>query len=106
MLVLAGAAVVLGGCTALVVGGAGGGARDERPASPIADDSSITAAVRSRLAADRYVGQFDVAVATYNGRVTLSGTVGSTVARDQAGRLAAGVDGVSAVTNNLKVGTE
>ena len=103
---LAGAAILTAGCTALVVGGAGGAGSDERPGSTIADDGTITRAVRSRLASDSYVGQFDVGVSTYNGRVTLSGTVDSTVAKDQAGRLAAGVDGVSAVTNNLKVGTE
>ena len=97
----------LSGCTAMLLGGAPAGgyqvAKDERSAGQVAKDGSTTAAIKSRLIADKTVNALAVNVDTYAGKVTLNGTVGSYVARDQAQRLAKGVDGVVAVDNRLKV---
>lgn len=97
-------------CTALVVGGAGAGGsaagQAERPATRIIDDRTITASVKSRLAADTYVSGFDITVATERGAVKLTGTVPSSVARDQAMRIARRVDGVSSVVDNITVNSK
>lgn len=95
------------GCTALLVGGAAAGGyvvgKDERPVSQIVDDGSITASIKSRLLADRYVKGFDIDVDTYQGAVTLTGDVPSYVARDQALRIAGSVDGVGSVVDKITV---
>lgn len=95
------------GCVAVVVGGAAVGGyylgKDDRSASQIAEDSSITAKVKSRLIGDKYVDAFDINVDTYENVVTLHGNVTNTIARDQAEKLAAGVQGVLSVENRIKV---
>ena len=69
----------LTGCTAMLVGGGSAGsyeaAKAERTASEAADDSAITTRIRGKHAADPLVSQFDVRVKTYEGTVTLWGTV-------------------------------
>ncbi len=97
----------LAGCAALVVGGAAAGGyvigKDERSPGVIVDDSTITASVKSKLIADKYVPAARVDVDTYEGTVTLNGTVSSYVARSQAEKLASETNGVRKVVNNLKV---
>ena len=101
------AGLLLTGCAALVVGGAAVGGyqvgKDERSASQIAKDGTINATIKSKLIADKIVSAINVNVDTYNSQVTLTGTVGSYVERDQAGRVAQSVDGVASVDNKLKV---
>ncbi|HEY5655879.1 MAG TPA: BON domain-containing protein [Woeseiaceae bacterium] len=100
----------LSGCTALLVGGAAVGGyqvgKDDRTAAQIARDAKTTATIKSKMVADKTVSAINVNVDTYDNRVTLSGSVGSFVARDQAGRIAAGVEGVVSVDNQLKVVAE
>jgi hyperosmotically inducible protein len=95
------------GCVPLVVGGAAVGGyylgKDDRSAGQIAEDSSITAKVKSRFIGDKYVDAFDINVDTYENVVTLHGKVTNTVAREQAEKLAAGVSGVLKVENRIKV---
>jgi hyperosmotically inducible protein len=95
------------GCVAVVVGGAAVGGyylgKDDRSASQIAEDSSITAKVKSKLIGDKYVDAFDINVDTYENVVTLHGNVSNTIAREQAEKLAAGVPGVLSVENRIKV---
>lgn len=95
------------GCVPLVIGGAAAGGyylgKDERPAAVIAEDSRITTAVKARLIGDRYVDGLRISVETYEGVVTLAGEVSSTVPRDQAERVAAGVEGVKSVRNEIKI---
>lgn len=67
------------------------------------EDSSITAAVKSKLLWSRYAEGLDTKVETHRGRVTLSGTADSAAARDSAGRLATGTRGVVSVNNQLVV---
>ena len=97
----------LAGCWAVAVGGAAAGGyyigRDDRAPEVIADDARITSTVKTRLVADKYVDALQVNVDTYEAVVTLRGEVTNTIARDQAGRIAAGVQGVKTVNNEIKV---
>lgn len=101
------ASLLLAGCVPLAVGGAAAGAyyiyQDERPAAVIASDARITTAVRGRLIGDKYVDGFQISVHTYEGVVTLGGEVGTSIPREQAERLAAGVEGVKSVRNEIKI---
>ena len=107
ILVLIAALLTLSGCAALMVGGAAVGGyqlgKDERPPSTVASDSAITTKIKSKYAVDSVVSVFNVGVRTYEGKVTLSGTVGSYAAREMAEKLAIETDGVRAVDNQIKV---
>lgn len=97
-------ALILSGCTALAIGG--GGYRHgtyERPAGVAASDSAVTSSVRARLGADSVVSVFDIGVRTWEGTVTLSGRVGSILARNRAEALARETSGVKAVNNQIVV---
>lgn len=99
--------VLLSGCTALVVGGAAVGAyqlgKDERDPSVVASDTAITTKIKGQYVADTTVSVFGIGVRTYEGTVTLTGTVSSFVARDQAGNIAKGTSGVTIVNNQIVV---
>ncbi|MGB5330974.1 MAG: BON domain-containing protein [Woeseiaceae bacterium] len=101
------AALMLGGCAALMVGGAAVGGyqlgKDERPAGVVASDSAITTKIKGKYVADTIVSVFNIGVRTWEGTVTLSGTVGSYVAREQAESIAKGTNGVKAVNNHIVV---
>ncbi len=95
----------LAGCTALMVGGAAAVGyqvgKDERTASVVASDSAITTKIKGKYVGDSVVSVFNIGVRTYEGTVTLSGTVGSIAARDRAVSLARATDGVRAVNNQI-----
>ncbi|NNF60227.1 MAG: BON domain-containing protein [Gammaproteobacteria bacterium] len=99
--------IALQGCTALVIGGAAAGGyvvgKDERPVGTIIDDGTITAAVKTRLIRSKYVQAGQVDVDTREGVVTLNGTVGSYIAKEQAEVLAMNTSGVRTVENRLEV---
>ena len=101
------AMLVLSGCTAMMVGGAAVGGyqvgKDERPASVVASDSAITTKIKGKYVADTIVSVFNIGVRTWEGTVTLSGTVGSYIAREQAETIAKGTKGVKAVNNQIVV---
>ena len=107
IIILLSAATCLPACLPLAVGGAAAGgyyvAQDERSAAVIASDARITTAVKARLVGDKYVDGFQISVQTYEGVVTLRGEVGSTIPREQAERLAAAVEGVRSVRNEIKI---
>ncbi len=67
------------------------------------DDSTITAKVKTNLAQDDKVSATDVHVRTYKGVVDLSGFVDSQAQVSEARLVAAQVDGVKSVHNNLIV---
>jgi len=87
------AVFLLSGCTALVVGGASTGGyqagKDERSSAVLASDSAIS--------------MFNINVRTYKGIVTLTGSVGNYVARNQAGSIAKASTGVEIVNNQIVV---
>lgn len=97
----------LTGCAAAVIGGAAAGgyyvATNERSASEIASDTSITSTINSRYVKDDLVSAFDVNVDTYRGAVTLYGNVPSQQAAQRAVELARSVKGVSRVQSKLTV---
>jgi hyperosmotically inducible protein len=99
--------LALTGCTAMMVGGGATAgypaAKDERTAGDVGADAAITSKVRAKHAADPVVSVFDVSVRTYDGTVTLSGSVGSIRARDRAIWLARETDGVIAVNNQILI---
>ncbi len=99
--------VMLSGCTAMLVGGAAVGGyqlgKDERPPGVVASDSAITTKIKSKYVADSVVSVFNIGVRTWEGTVTLSGTVGSYAARDQALALAKDTGGVKSVNNHIVV---
>jgi osmotically-inducible protein OsmY len=94
VLVVAFFALVLGGCDP----GTG------RTVGQNVDDSSITAAVKAKLAAEQGATTLTgVNVDTSGGVVSLSGTVDSEAMKQRAATLAQQVDGVTQVVNNLQV---
>ena len=99
--------LVLSGCTALMVGGGAVAGyqlgKDERPPSVVASDSAITTKIKGKYVADSVVSVFNIGVRTWEGTVTLSGTVGSYVAREQAESIAKDTGGVKAVNNHIVV---
>lgn len=67
-------------------------------------DAEITAAVKTKLLADKTVGGLKIDVDTSHGVVTLTGPVSSAAERAQAIRLARRTDGVKRVVNKLTIG--
>jgi hyperosmotically inducible periplasmic protein len=67
-------------------------------------DAGITTAVKARLAADETVKAYEIDVDTDRRVVTLTGEVQTTVAKDQALKLARETDGVRDVIDRLEVG--
>ncbi|MCJ8499007.1 BON domain-containing protein [Desulfatitalea alkaliphila] len=67
------------------------------------DDTVITTKVKSLLAADDFLRSFEIGVETYKGTVQLSGFVNTQDAVNSAGEIAASVQGVDSVKNNLIV---
>ena len=67
-------------------------------------DAGITTNVKTKLAADDTVKAYQVDVDTRNGVVTLSGTVETTAAKEQAIQIARGTDGVRDVIDQISVG--
>ena len=99
----------LSGCAALLIGGAAAGGyavgKDERSAKQIFDDGTITASIKTRYAADKYVKALSVDIDTYDGVVTLNGTVGSYIEQQRAEDIARDIVGVKSVVNKLALRT-
>ena len=66
-------------------------------------DSAITVKVKAALLAEKGVPSTAISVETYESRVLLSGFVDSAAVKGKAGKVAAGVQGVKRVQNNLVV---
>jgi hyperosmotically inducible protein len=69
------------------------------------DDAAITLRVKSRMAQDPRVSAMRINVETLNGTVQLSGFAASAAEKTHAARLAAAVDHVDQVRNNIIVRT-
>jgi len=106
-LIIVACMLAMSGCTALAIGGAAAVGyqvgKDERSASVVAADSAITTKIKSKYAADSVVSVFNVSVRTYEGTVTLTGTVGSILARSKAESIARDTDGVGTVNNQIVI---
>lgn len=69
----------------------------------IIDDTTITAAVKSKLAWSKYTSAMSTNVTTKAGKVTLLGTADTAASRELVGRLARNTRGVLVVDNRLTV---
>jgi hyperosmotically inducible protein len=67
------------------------------------DDATITTKVKSAVLAEPGLHELQISVETYKDVVQLSGFVDTNEAKDKAGMVAAKVDGVRSVRNNLVV---
>jgi osmotically-inducible protein OsmY len=68
-----------------------------------ADDTDLAGMVEESIRRNPYVYNYEISVSVSDGRVVLSGVVGSAFEKDQAGRAASGVKGVTAVYNWINV---
>ncbi len=89
------------GATTLPTGCAGTATREST--GEYVDDATITTKVKAALVRDPVVKAHQVDVNTFKGNVQLSGFVDNQTQKDQAGRIAAGIRGVTNVTNNITV---
>ena len=67
------------------------------------DSSVISTKVRAQIAKDEKVSIFDIDVKTFKDVVQLSGFVNSEAEKARAGQIAAGVEGVRHIRNNITV---
>jgi BON domain len=79
------------------------GCQTGRTAGAVVDDSSTTASVKSKLAADRLSTLTSVGVETVNGVTYLTGVMDTPEQRLRAEQLAWGSSGVRQVVNNIQV---
>lgn len=77
--------------------------RTSSSAGEYVDDAVISNKVRGAMIADKNLSFLKIGVETYKGVVQLSGFVDSVGSRQHAGAVAAGVDGVKHVRNDLVV---
>ena len=97
------------GCGPAVVGGAAYGgyktATDERSIGTMVDDSVIASTVKTKMIGDELVQARHIDVDVVEGVVYLVGAVRSDVQREKAANIAASVNGVRRVENQLLVGS-
>ena len=97
------------GCGPAVIGGAAYGgyktATDERSIGTMVDDSVIASTVKTRMIGDSVVQARHIDVDVVGGVVYLVGAVRSDVQREKAAEIAAGVNGVRRVENQLLIGS-
>ncbi len=98
-------AIVLTGCATAVGSGYGQGGLngDGRTYSEARADNAITARVNTLLVQTPGIPAMHITVSTRNGVVTLGGKVPSRTLAGRAARLAASVEGVVNVINELRV---
>ena len=93
MLVLVMLVAVTAGCTSMT----------GKTASQNVDDASITASVKTKLAAEKMATLTKVDVDTNKGTVYLTGNVENATVKERATEIARQVAGVRDVVNNLKI---
>lgn len=89
-----GAALLSGGCAATST---------QASTGQYIDDSAITVKVKAAFVKDPLIKAFDVSVETFKGVVQLSGFVNTAAEKEQAGKIAATINGVTEVKNNIAV---
>jgi hyperosmotically inducible protein len=98
---------MLAGCGALIVGGAGSGGHDGAAArgsdAGTSDDAAITASITSRYLTDPIVDALTIRVSTYDGVVTIQGSVKSQDIAMRAVALARATPHVRRVVSRLTV---
>lgn len=95
----------LQGCFPIVAGGAVGAAvmfADRRTSGAYVEDEGIEWRTRARLR-DRFGSGINVSVTSYNRNVLLSGQVPDEATRTEVGQIAASVDNVQGVINEVEI---
>jgi osmotically-inducible protein OsmY len=98
--------VLLAGCGALIVGGAPTGGHNtavQRSTSDTSHDAAITSSINSRYVKDQLVDALAIRVTTYQGVVTLQGSVRTQAAATRAVDLARSTPNVRRVVSRLTV---
>jgi hyperosmotically inducible periplasmic protein len=95
--------LALGGAAALQSGCAGTPTRAST--GEMIDDTTITTKVKAAFVKDPVVKAMDVKVETFKGAVQLSGFVDSAEQKARAEQIAASVQGVASVRNNISLKT-
>jgi len=93
LLIMGGVLFWLWGCT--TPGG--------RTPGQVVDDGTITTKVKTKIYADSELRWLGISVATFKGRVTLTGEVSSGYKRKKVEKLARTTDGVQRVINHIKI---
>ena len=93
--------LVLTGATALQTGCAS--TQTRQSTGEMVDDAAITTKVKAAFVKDPLVKALDVKVDTFKGTVQLSGFVDTAEQKTRAEQLAAGINGVSSVKNNISI---
>ena len=90
---------------ALIVISASGCAvsRGQETMGAYVDDTGITTLVKSRMAESKLVSASSISVETLNGTVMLSGFAKSSTEKNEAERIARGVNNVKVVKNEIAV---
>ena len=78
-------------------------ARDQQTVGSYIDDTTITTQVKARFAEDPTVSAMAINVETLKGVVQLSGFAKTSAEREKAATLAANVNGVARVVNDIMV---
>ncbi len=76
---------------------------NDRGFGELVTDATTTTTVKSRLLWNEHTSGLKINVDTVDGRVTLSGTVGSAAEKERAARIALDTEGVVALDNRLTV---
>jgi hyperosmotically inducible protein len=79
-------------------------AQGAKTTGELIDDNTINASVKAALIGNKTTKAHDINVETYKGVVQLSGFVDTAAEKDEAGKVAAGVDGVKSVSNDISIG--
>lgn len=95
-------ALVIAGLLAVPMAGCTSTSTSESTGEYI-DDAAISNKVRAELIGDKDLNVFKIDVTTFKGVVLLSGFVNSASIKERAGTVAASVQGVKEVRNNLVV---
>jgi hyperosmotically inducible periplasmic protein len=95
--------LALGGTAAIQSGCAGTATRAST--GEMIDDATITTKVKSAFVKDPVVKAMDVKVETFKGAVQLSGFVDTAEQKARAEQIAASVQGVASVRNNISLKT-
>jgi len=77
--------------------------RGQETAGAYIDDAGITTLVKARMLESKLVSGTSISVETLNGVVMLSGFAKSTTEKTEAGRIAAGVEHVRSVRNEVAI---
>lgn len=74
-----------------------------RTAGQVVDDASITTVVKAKLLGDSFLKGIAVSVSTFEGTVTLTGSVSNEKQRERVVSIARSVKGVKRVNNNIMI---